>query len=832
MIQWDPNALVSALKTAPLAVFDFETSSLRPREAIIAGLGILIPENESVFYVNVGHTTADPNFPIVPVRQLIDALQPFLSDPERTAVFHNSTYDLRCFFRMGINKITCQCADSLVLSHRVDENIHSDNLEPTTHRGLGEEPLTYGLKQLTFAYYGERPPTIMDATGGMSTITAPVSNVAQYCAADLRNTWRLYQRAMQIISQSESLLDLVRMIDNPSNLIVSEMMWEGIQVDLDECVRQEMGYLERIQKCRDTIWSELQFRDPIETPNQIVSALKRLKVEAKMKYDPFSPEIETDERGNVLFYRKVSIKKDYLLEVFDRAGDTRAQRVIALFLMKQLMQQRISAFLNKLPDMASRTAGRLYAERFSSTLTSTRYSSSPNLQNLPGKADDSDDDKRWQILVPDDASEIETTRNIFIAKPGYTLVAADLTAAEPRYLSLIFQRALLERDGDLQRRRSELNALRRERYPALLDAMYRGRDPAMIPEKEGMGWPSYVEDPLYSVFKRGVPFNDPYDALLATIDREGYDAAQDKQKWLRDKNNRARGKKAFLALAYGSQARTLAPKLGWSEERTQQAINVLEETYATLKPLRELTMQEIIHTGEVYSLWNRPRRINGYYQLARPNPVRVSFYRLVPTPRTYIAEIIPLGTLSNGISAFVRRCLITDEFENEGTVVLEGNPDGTVRSANKRDPLVNPSLYRYKDHINKIPFRVIGFSQTNWVEEINPNGTTGPRHYLPTQERARRQAFNSRCQVTGADHLRWLMINIRQEVCQKPQFADCKLVLTIHDSLLYEVPHGLEKDFIKAIDPIMTRQPEWCDFNVKVKYEYGERFGDMTETDA
>jgi len=83
--------------------------------------------------------------------------------------------------------------------------------------------------------------------------------------------------------------------------------------------------------------------------------------------------------------------------------------------------------------------------------------------------------------------------------------------------------------------------------------------------------------------------------------------------------------------------------------------------------------------------------------------------------------------------------------------------------------------------------------------------------------------------MTGADHLRWLMANIRQDVCSQPPFSDCRLILTMHDSLVYEVPHDLVARFITAIRPVMMRRPEWCDIDVKVKFEKGERFGDMEE---
>ena len=65
-----------------------------------------------------------------------------------------------------------------------------------------------------------------------------------------------------------------------------------------------------------------------------------------------------------------------------------------------------------------------------------------------------------------------------------------------------------------------------------------------------MPWPDYAEDPLWRVFAKGEPVDDPYNALLMAMDKDGYDQAVAKgvaDKWLEDE--RWRGKKAFLALA-------------------------------------------------------------------------------------------------------------------------------------------------------------------------------------------------------------------------------------------------------------------------------------------
>jgi hypothetical protein len=57
--------LRKALGTASILVFDFETSDVRPRSAIIAGLGIYLPEADQAFYINTGHQLVDEKVPRV-----------------------------------------------------------------------------------------------------------------------------------------------------------------------------------------------------------------------------------------------------------------------------------------------------------------------------------------------------------------------------------------------------------------------------------------------------------------------------------------------------------------------------------------------------------------------------------------------------------------------------------------------------------------------------------------------------------------------------------------------------------------------------------------------
>jgi DNA polymerase I-like protein with 3'-5' exonuclease and polymerase domains len=87
-------------------------------------------------------------------------------------------------------------------------------------------------------------------------------------------------------------------------------------------------------------------------------------------------------------------------------------------------------------------------------------------------------------------------------------------------------------------------------------------------------------------------------------------------------------------------------------------------------------------------------------------------------------------------------------------------------------------------------------------------------------------------QTTGADHLRWIMNNIDAEVCSQPEFSDCKLVLTVHDSLLFEVPDEKIVDFLVAIVPVARRRPQWASIDFEIEATVKQRFGDMQKVEV
>lgn len=75
------------------------------------------------------------------------------------------------------------------------------------------------------------------------------------------------------------------------------------------------------------------------------------------------------------------------------------------------------------------------------------------------------------------------------------------------------------------------------------------------------------------------------------------------------------------------------------------------------------------------------------------------------------------------------------------------------------------------------------------------------RHFPPTE--SSHKAFNSLMQGGGAEIVKRALIEIFETVCD----SFCRLVLTVHDSIVFEIVDGMEDRYIPRIRAIMERIP-------------------------
>lgn len=103
---------------------------------------------------------------------------------------------------------------------------------------------------------------------------------------------------------------------------------------------------------------------------------------------------------------------------------------------------------------------------------------------------------------------------------------------------------------------------------------------------------------------------------------------------------------------------------------------------------------------------------------------------------------------------------------------------------------------------------------------------TGRRRHFPSTE-SPHKAFNSLIQGSGAEVVKWSLIEIWETLTARNTNPLCKLVLTIHDSLVLEIKKGYEQIYLPKAKEIMERIPSeyfGMFFGVKVHEWAGEEW--------
>lgn len=97
---------------------------------------------------------------------------------------------------------------------------------------------------------------------------------------------------------------------------------------------------------------------------------------------------------------------------------------------------------------------------------------------------------------------------------------------------------------------------------------------------------------------------------------------------------------------------------------------------------------------------------------------------------------------------------------------------------------------------------------------------TGRRRHFPASE-SPHKAFNSLIQGSGAEVVKHALIEIWETLTDRNRNPLCKLVLTIHDSIVLEIKNGYEEVYLPKAQEIMERIPSQF-FNMKFTVESHE----------
>ena len=131
-----------------------------------------------------------------------------------------------------------------------------------------------------------------------------------------------------------------------------------------------------------------------------------------------------------------------------------------------------------------------------------------------------------------------------------------------------------------------------------------------------------------------------------------------------------------------------------------------------------------------------------------------------------------------------------------------------------------PNIKKYMD--NQIDFaKTNNFVQTIFKRKINIKGISDKN--FAVRGFAERQAINAPIQGSAADIIKLAMIKIHNEI--EAESIDAKMLLQVHDELIFEVENKKRQDLIAQVKKIMeTVHLNYKNFSVPLTVDYG--FGD------
>ena len=373
---------IKKLDEAELTALDTETNSLDYMSAELVGISLAVTPGEAA-YIPVAH-----DYPGAPDQlgrdDVLDALRPFLEDPERRKVGHHLKYDAHILMRYGI-ALKGIAFDTMLESYVLNSVATRHDMDSVARHYLGVETIHYedvagkGAKQLTFNQ-------------------VDLEQASPYAAEDADITLRLHEKIWDDLKQADALREVYQGIEQPLVPVLLSMEESGVLLDLDMLATQSAELAAKMLELEKEAHELAGGPFNLGSPKQLQQILFE---------DKGLPVIRKTPKG------QPSTAEDVLQEL---AAEFDLPRVILEY---RSVSKLKSTYTDKLPKQVAQSTGRVHTSYHQAVAATGRLSSTdPNLQNIP-------------IRTP----EGRRIRKAFIAPPGKVVMAADYSQIELRIMA-------------------------------------------------------------------------------------------------------------------------------------------------------------------------------------------------------------------------------------------------------------------------------------------------------------------------------------------------------------------------------------------------------------
>ena len=381
----DLNRWVEKLNQAKLFALDTETDNLDYMAANLVGISFALENGEAAYLpLQLDYLGAPKTLEKTTALTL---LKPILENPAIQKVGQNFKYDLTIFARNGID-VQGVAFDTMLESY-VLSSTGRHNMDDLAKRYLGHQTISFeeiagkGKNQLTFNQI-------------------PLEQAAEYAAEDADVTMKLQQVLWKKLSKEPTLEKLFKEMELPLLGVLSRMERRGVLIDSDALFLQSNEIANRLSELEEQAY--VLAGQPFN-----LASTKQLQ---EILFDKLGlPVIQKTPKG------APSTNEEVLEEL-----------AFSHELPKVLVEHRglsklKSTYTDKLPQMVNPQTGRVHTSYHQAVTATGRLSSSdPNLQNIPIRNE-----------------EGRRIRQAFIAREGFTVVAADYSQIELRIMAHLSQ---------------------------------------------------------------------------------------------------------------------------------------------------------------------------------------------------------------------------------------------------------------------------------------------------------------------------------------------------------------------------------------------------------
>lgn len=385
LIEADLNRWMEKLKQAKLFALDTETDNLDYMAANLVGISFALENGEAAYLpLQLDYLGAPKTLEKTTALAL---LKPILENPAIQKVGQNFKYDLTIFARNGID-VQGVAFDTMLESY-VLNSTGRHNMDDLAKRYLGHQTISFeeiagkGKNQLTFNQI-------------------PLEQAAEYAAEDADVTMKLQQVLWEKLSKEPTLEKLFKEMELPLLGVLSRMERRGVLIDSDALFLQSNEIAHRLSELEEQAY--VLAGQPFN-----LASTKQLQ---EILFDKLGlPVIQKTPKG------APSTNEEVLEEL-----------AFSHELPKVLVEHRglsklKSTYTDKLPQMVNPQTGRVHTSYHQAVTATGRLSSSdPNLQNIPIRNE-----------------EGRRIRQAFIAREGFTVVAADYSQIELRIMAHLSQ---------------------------------------------------------------------------------------------------------------------------------------------------------------------------------------------------------------------------------------------------------------------------------------------------------------------------------------------------------------------------------------------------------